>query len=125
MTSSDLALDMSVRICYTGAMTAASSVQVKRFQLSIKYQASILMEIAEDFEANAFEEETITFGESVRSFYGNLMDDLHDSHGDAEYQEGVLERMQFIEDQLGQHLNEDQQPFSAEDKLGEAEWAKA
>lgn len=77
-------------------------------------------EILEDFEAN-HEEDGSSFVESVNSFYQNLMDDLHDSNGDAEYQAGNLERMAFVEHFLGHFL---EVRFTLEQKQEEAAWFK-
>jgi hypothetical protein len=37
------------------------------------------------------------YAELVGDYYGNLMDDLHDSAGDREYQAAHLERMAIVE----------------------------
>jgi len=95
-------------------------MQVKRFELSPAVQLQYMEDLVEQYQSDVEEGESRSFAESVQAFYDNEIDELHDSSGDAEYQEGVLERMQLIED-LFPWINK----CSAEDKLSEAGWAKA
>lgn len=68
---------------------------------------------------SSHEEDGVNFTEAVNDFYQNLMDDLHDSRGDAEYQAGNLERMAFVEQFLGAFL---EVTFTLQQKQEEAPW---
>jgi hypothetical protein len=59
-------------------------------------QLEILKEILEMWEGDN-ESDTESLRYAIENYYGNLMDDLHDSRGDSEYQQGVLERMAATE----------------------------
>lgn len=77
-------------------------------------------EIIEEY-LSSHEEDGSSFPESVQAFYDNLMDDLHDSSGDAEYQAGNLERMSFMEQFLGAFL---EHKFTLAEKQEDAAWFK-
>ena len=75
-------------------------------------------EIRADIEQSADEEEDQTFAEQLQSFYGNEMDELHDSSGEPEYQQGVLGRMTACE-QLAAKLDIPLEHMSQADKDAE------
>lgn len=61
-------------------------------------EIQVMEDVLEDWTAkNEEDEKNYPFVEILEEFYGNLADDLHDSKGDPDYQQGVLERMQIVE----------------------------
>lgn len=95
---------------------------MQQFSISPEYQEAILSEIAEyvtDYLAEDAESGD-TFIDALEAWYGNLWDDLHDSKGDQEYQQEILERMQVTEQSFPTIIT----PISDEDKLAEAPWAE-
>lgn len=60
------------------------------FQTIFVSEEDIRAEIADAAEEG-------TFAEQLQAFYDNELDELHDSSGDPEYQQGVLGRMDACE----------------------------
>jgi hypothetical protein len=56
----------------------------------------VLQEVLDDWMGGG-DGASSKFVEQVEAYYGNLMDDLHDSKGDPEYQAGLLDRMRVVE----------------------------
>lgn len=60
-------------------------------------ELDMVEEILDDWRDRVEDGETVTFVSAFRGYYDNLMDDLHDSRGDKEHQDGLLERMAICE----------------------------
>lgn len=95
---------------------------MQEFSISAEYRDSILTEISESVTDYLREdpESEDTLMDALEAWYSNLMDDLHDSAGDQDYQQGILERMQVTERAFPVIIN----PVSDAEKLNEAPWAK-
>lgn len=97
---------------------------MQEFSISPEYREQILAELDESVTAaiieDAANEEDVSFLSAVQAWYDNLLDDLHDSVGDQEYQQGCLERMQVVARAFPGIIK----PASEEDILREAPWAK-
>jgi hypothetical protein len=71
------------------------------------FELDVIKAIVEEFESLVEEGELTeggqpyTFPAAVRDYYDNLADDLHDSEGDPEYQQGHREEMAVIERWFG------------------------
>lgn len=91
---------------------------MQEFEISTEYRQQMWEELHEHVAAFIAEDEG-DLKEALEAWHSNLMDDLHDSVGDQDYQLGVLERMQFIE-----HALPFLESFKEEDILREAPWAK-
>lgn len=78
-------------------MTATGTDTEERGPISPE---DVLEEITEEWDAlkaEADEDEPVSFFGAVQDYYWNLFDDLHDSAGDAEYQQGVVERIAAVQ----------------------------
>lgn len=86
----------------------------------------VMKAIIEDWEDRDSEEPGITFEEVLQDYYGNLLDDLHDSQGDREYQQGLLEQMQAIERWADSFTNPESPfhltRFTLADKAPDIQW---
>lgn len=60
-------------------------------------ELELMEEIVEDWQDRIEDGETVTFVSAFRGYYDNLRDDLHDSRGDKEHQEGLLVRIAICE----------------------------
>jgi hypothetical protein len=75
----------------------------------------VLQEIVYDWDECEIADPT--FADQLKEYYGNLMDDLHDSKGDSEYQADLLDRMRVVEGWLSgfPYIR----PFTDEEKAAE------
>jgi len=80
----------------------------------------VMREIMDDWDGEIYVREA-PFEQVLQDFYGNLMDDLHDSRGDSDYQRDVLERMAIIERWLKVFRVTPFPTFSEADKAREIE----
>lgn len=86
----------------------------------------VIQEITEEMESRIAEGDTISFPEALQDYYGNLMDDLHDSAGDREYQAAHLERMAIVEKWAAAFTNPEAEfaftEYTLTDKAPEIVW---
>jgi hypothetical protein len=86
----------------------------------------VIQEIAEEMQSRVAEGDIVTFPEAVQDYYGNLMDDLHDSAGDREYQAAHLERMAIVEKWAEAFTSPEAEfaftPYTLTDKAPEIRW---
>lgn len=86
----------------------------------------LMEEIVEDWQDRIEDGETVTFPDALQGYYGNLMDDLHDSRGDKEHQDGLLVRMAIIEKWAEAFTNPESEfafrAFDEAEKAVETEW---
>lgn len=90
--------------------------------------ADVMQEVEEEWNAEVAEQdedEPVTFAVALSDYYHNLMDDLHDSAGDREYQAAHLERMAIVERWVGEGFSTravDFGTYTLTDKAPEIRW---
>jgi hypothetical protein len=81
-------------------------------------QDDALEAVIEEWKATR-EEEPETFLGALFGFYWNLIDDLHDSVGDAEYQQGHVETLLALKQLLVANPREVEELESAREEIGD------